>query len=118
MTKVRLCLRLVFALPLAILASCVSSERAELLRVTPKGSSIEQVLNLCQMRGIQCQRSDTAGYLNQDTGKVVGARSVWATIKAERSYVLPTVSTTSAYWGFDQEGRLLDIWVWRTTDAP
>lgn len=117
-TAVRSCLRLVAALSLAILAGCVSSERDELLRVAPKGSSIEQVLNLCQTRGLQCQRSDTAGYLDQDTGKVVGVRSVWATLKTESSSVLPTVSTTSAYWGFDKEGRLLDVWVWHTTDAP
>src|SRR5215216_4840851 len=88
--------RLVAALSMVLLASCgTSGEREELLRATPKGSSIEQVLNLCRSRDIQCHRSDTAGYLDQDTGKVVGVRSVWATIRTERS-PLPMVSTTSA----------------------
>lgn len=112
-------LRSVMASSMAIVVvGCgASGERDELLKATPKGSSIEQVLSLCSSRGLQCHRSDTAGYLDQDTGKVVGVRSVWATIKTERS-TLPMVSTTSAYWGFDRDGHLLDIWVWRTTDAP
>lgn len=109
----------VLALFFAVMAAgCTPGERDELLRATPKGSSVEQVLNLCRAKGFQCNRSDTAGYLDQDTGKVVGVRSVWATIKTERSSLLPMVSTTSAYWGFDKDGRLLDIWVWHTTDAP
>jgi hypothetical protein len=98
--------------------SCISCQRYMLLRAAPKGSSMEQVLALCQKRGFQCHRSDTAGYLNQDTDQVVGVRSVWGRIKMVRPLVLPIVSSTEANWGFDQEGRLLDVWVWRTIDAP
>jgi len=24
----------------------------------------------------------------------------------------------SAFWGFDRDGRLVDVWVWRTFDVP
>jgi hypothetical protein len=119
-TTFRWCVAAVAILCLAIWAVgvCISCQRYMLLRAAPKGSSMEQVLALCQKRGFRCQRSDTAGFLNQDTGQAVGVRSVWATIKTGRSLMLPFVSSTAAYWGFDQEGRLLDVWVWRTIDAP
>lgn len=109
---------LIVAMILAAAGCETPSERDELLRATPKGSSIEQVLNFCRSRGLQCDRSDTAGYLDQDTRKVVGVRSVWTNLREERNSALPIISTTSAYWGFDREGRLLDVWVWRTSDAP
>lgn len=103
---------------LAIAGCKTSGERDELLKATPKGSSIEQVLNFCRSNGLQCNHSDTAGYLDQDTGKEVGVRSVWANLHVEKKNALPIISTTSAYWGFDRDGKLLDIWVWHTSDAP
>jgi hypothetical protein len=94
----------------------VAVSRQEILGETPVGSTFEQVLQYCARRKLKCYLSKTAGFLNQDTGKAVGTESIWAQI-SEQSFFLIESSVT-AYWGFGNDGRLLDIWVWRTNDAP
>lgn len=91
--------------------------RRQLLERTPVGTGIEQVLLYCKTNNLKCHHSDTAGYLNQDNGKVVGVRSVWAVLIESQSGPLK-IASVAAYWGFDQKGKLIDIWVWKTTDAP
>lgn len=101
------------------LATCANEGRirAKLLVDTPIGSSFEEVLAFCERRKLKCAQSSTAGYLNQDTGKGVGVRSILTVIN-ERKYTPFTITSISAFWGFDQDGKLLDIWIWKTTDAP
>ena len=101
------------------LSGCTSPERvrSDLLQQTPIGSTIEMVQDFCVKKQLVCKRSDNSGYLNQDNNVVVGTRSVWTTISrnSDRPMIIRSVS---AYWGFDENGRLLDIWVWITYDAP
>jgi len=99
------------------LAGCHSEEatREEILIQTPIGSSMEKVMEFCEMRKYNCKRSNSAGYLNQRTDAVVGVKSIWAGIDEKRIWLVTL--TMSAHWGFDKDGRLLDIWIWRTIDA-
>jgi hypothetical protein len=91
--------------------------RHSLLNETPIGTTFERVLKYCSTVSLNCAVSKTAGFLNQDTGKVVGVQSIWATLS--QNATIPLVkSTVTAYWGFGSDGRLIDIWVWRTNDAP
>ena len=111
---------LVFATAIGMAMVACSDEshvRSELLQKTPIGTSFEEILSYCANRNLKCRQSNTAGYLNQKTGQVVGVRSIW-TVLSERKETPLTISSISAYWGFDKEGRLLDIWVWKTVDAP
>lgn len=95
----------------------VAEIRAGLVKETPLGAEMSRVLAFCKREKMQCKRSDTAGFLNQDTGQIVGVKSVWGLVTERKSSPLSTTST-EAYWGFDKDGHLLDVWVWRTTDAP
>ena len=101
------------------LTGCVNESwiRKELLEKTPTGTSMNQVLELCSREKMTCKRSDSAGYLNQDTGKGVGVKSIWG-IFLERKTTPLTIVTVEVFWGFDKDGKLLDIWVWKTVDAP
>jgi hypothetical protein len=94
-----------------------SSIRSQLLIQTPIGSSFDQVLNYCANQKLKCHSSTTAGFLNQDTGKVVGVISIWAVIEDRKGLPFTRV-TYSADWGFSADKKLIDIWVWRTVDAP
>lgn len=97
----------------AALAACSSAEaeRAKILGRTPLGTGIELVLRFCEEQHLTCNRSDTAGFLNQDTGRAVGVRSVWAVVDAGR------FRDVSVFWGFDSEGKLLDVWAWSTFEG-
>ena len=102
-----------------ILTQCTTEAqvRTELLQRTPIGAAIDQVMAFCASEKLLCKHSNTAGYLNQRNGKTVGVQSVWTVLSEQRPTPL-TITTTSCFWGFDKDGRLVDIWVWKTTDAP
>ncbi|MFE8647291.1 hypothetical protein ACFX58_19615 [Sphingomonas sp. NCPPB 2930] len=91
--------------------------RKRLLLKTPIGSSFDHVLNFCIHKNIKCKHSYNSGYLNQKTNSTVGVMSIWGIVEEYKNTPF-TVKSTSAYWGFDASGRLIDIWVWQTTDAP
>jgi hypothetical protein len=111
---------LIFILGFAVLlASCSNPAkvREQLLRQTPIGSTFDEVLTFCASNKLKCYQSTKAGYLNQDTGQTIGVNSIWAVVE-ERKETPLTARTVSAYWGFGSDRRLIDIWVWRTVDAP
>jgi hypothetical protein len=99
--------------------ACASeaNTRSHLLRQTPIGTTFDKVWEYCQSRKLKCYKSTTAGYLNQKTGKTVGVSSIWAVVK-ERKPTPLTAESTSAYWGFGTDNLLIDVWVWKTIDAP
>ena len=101
------------------LKACESEHqvREQLLSTTPIGTTFEQVLSFCAAKKLKCRQSRTAGFLNQETGNVVGVQAIWAVVSESKTGPL-SIASISAYWGFDGDGRLLDIWVWKTVDAP
>jgi hypothetical protein len=103
----------------ALLASCteVDRTRSRLLAQMPVGIAMEQVEEFCARKRLKCNRSDHAGFLNQATTQVIGRKSIWGVVHESRP--LPfMVSSLTAYWGFDENGKLIDVWVWKTIDAP
>ena len=52
-----------------------------------------------------------AGFVTREQ-KVVGVTS----IEGNLGDLGPM--NVSAFWGFDRDDRLVDVWVWRTFDAP
>ena len=99
------------------MASCDDQQlREQLLAQTPMGSTMEQVAAFCLRRKLECRRSDNAGYMNQATGAVVGEKAMWAAVEETHRGLM--VSSVEAYWGFGSDGVLVDVWIWRTTDAP
>lgn len=94
----------------------VSKIRSKLLMDTPIGTKYEQVLEYCSKVKLTCAQSTKAGYLNQDTGAVIGVKSIWAVVSEKQEAPL-TTTTIAAYWGFNKDDNLIDIWVWKTIDA-
>ncbi len=92
-------------------------ERKKLLEKTPIGASFDEVLAFCAQRKLKCKQSKTAGYFDHKSGKTVGVQSIWAGISEQKETPL-TVTIFSAYWGFNKDGKLIDVWVWKTVDAP
>lgn len=93
-----------------------NSIRAGLLAETPIGSSVANVQAYLTRHGLSGSHS-SAGYLNQNRRppEIVGSSSIRANLG---DYWLPFVTNVTASWGFDDSGNLVDIWVWKTTDAP
>ena len=101
------------------LQACSSEEqiKKELLEKTPIGTEMSVVTAYCISEKLKCNRSDTTGYIDRHTGKVVGVKSIWAPLDMRRTSPL-TINSTEVNWGFDKDGHLLDIFVWKTIDAP
>jgi hypothetical protein len=96
-----------------------SSIRASLLRGTPLGSTSQEVRAFVQSRGwLDRNYIGDSGFLKQEAG--VPAVEVGVTsIRGElgRYWSVPFQTSVTAFWGFDANGRLIDIWVWKTTDG-
>lgn len=93
--------------------------RRTLLFQTPIGSSQEEVLTVLNEHQYKASQSNS-GFLRQERHEptaVIGVSSIRAELG---DYWVPPFLTTSvtAFWGFDADKKLLDIWVWKTTDAP
>jgi hypothetical protein len=96
-----------------------TSIRASLLKQTPIGSSLSDVRAFVAKRGwLDRSYVGTNGFLKQEVGspiQVVGVSSICGQLG---HYWLPFRTDVTAFWGFDANGRLIDVWVWKTTDAP
>jgi hypothetical protein len=97
----------------------VESLRNELIQETPRGLTLLDVEKILKNRGLVPIVSSTAGFLKQENGlsEVVGAQSIRAHLGDYRSSLFFITSVT-AFWGFDENGELIDIWVWKTQDGP
>ena len=91
--------------------------REELLREKPVGTSMGEIERwLTKDKKLEFTKVKT-GFLKQDVVPtvVVGVKSIHAKLGEYRS---PLLTTVVAYWGFNERGDLIDVWVWKTTDGP
>lgn len=96
-----------------------SALRSHFLSITPIGSSSDYVVQQLLKIGYNPVRKST-GFFRQETGKDdegVGVSSISTDLGDYWLFFLMTTNVT-VFWGFDAEGKLIDIWVWKTTDAP
>jgi hypothetical protein len=103
----------------AFLAACSSEVniRTQLLEKTPIGVQFDEVLQFCKSKDLKCTISTSSGFLNQRTGKVVGVKSIRTIYSEKRELPFFFTTTISVEWGFDENGKLLDFWVWKTSDG-
>lgn len=115
---------LAFCTILFSLAACNSLRRSEdviekqLQSITPLGTQYNVAVKLLEQNFTEIQQSRNAGFLKQEgvTQEVVGVKSIEIPLGHYGNF--PFGSTwVSAYWGFDENGRLLEIWVWKTEDS-
>jgi hypothetical protein len=90
-----------------------ASIEAALLRTLPLGSSIDDVVRALRTRGVDVKVLPTGVYKQKNPAKpeVVGVSS----IRMELGTALGTHVT--AFWAFDDNGKLIDVWVWKTSDG-
>ena len=95
-----------------------SDIRAELLERAPLGSSMSDVRSLIQERSWEVAYDDESrGFLDQRVRppQVVGTSSIRAELGNYQG--LPWRTFVTVFWGFDAEGKLIDVWVWKTHDT-
>jgi hypothetical protein len=101
----------------SFLAACATekSARSSLLEQTPLGTSFDGVLAYCQEAKLDCMSTPSVGYFDPATNKAVGVKSIRTDHYQHRRFLLMTKSV-EAYWGFDSQGRLIDVSVRPTAD--
>jgi hypothetical protein len=89
-----------------------------LYELTPLGTSYSDALARVAKRFPSAQENEHVGFYRQDRtpATVVGVKSIHVLVG--RYYQFPIGTTyVEAYWGFDSRGKLIDIWVLKTTDS-
>lgn len=93
--------------------------RENLLKITPIGTKMEDVVKSVESnkKWKVVDISYEHGFLHQRVypRRTVGEKSIRVEL-GEYRFVL--VTSVTAFWGFDENSELVDIWVWNTTDGP
>ena len=92
--------------------------RSHLLSEVPLGSSIAQVQSQIQLHGwtLSYPLADT-GFVDQRTkpNREVGVKHFRAILGDYRD--IPWKANVTAFWGFNDTGKLMDLWIWKTWDG-
>jgi hypothetical protein len=95
------------------------SIESRLYRITPAGTSFQTATSKLSSVFGKISISDKCGFLRQDwpaATEVVGTKSI--DVYLGEYYHFPVGQTdVTAYWGFDNNGKLIEIWVWKDTDS-
>ena len=100
---------------------------AWVLAETPMGSSMEDVAKAIERQKWQRDpghNEELGFYRQQGFIGVVGSKSIHADLGDYREWHFPIVgykdwatwANVEAYWGFDEHGKLIDIWVRKSWD--
>ena len=96
--------------------------RDRILAVTPIGSPKESVVAVLEKEGWSDRSYDGSSvFLKQEPGRpseTIGVSSLHALLGEYRSLPVPVVTSVSAFWGFDPDDRLIEVWIWKTADGP
>ena len=91
----------------------------QLLQEAPLGSSVPEVEAMIRHHGWELSYPlADSGFLDQ---RVKPARKVGDLhLRANLGdyWSIPWMANVTAFWGFTAEGHLVDVWVWKTWDAP
>ena len=95
--------------------SPVSIIRNRFLHDTPIGTDMNDVIKYVKRhkKWTQVYVSDEYGYVDDDRNEI-GSKSVGACIGA---YYVPFEMSVTVEWGFDDESKLVDIYVWKSMDV-
>lgn len=94
----------------------VEEIRGQLLREKPLGtSSVEIERWLIVDKKLAPKRANTGYFTNR--GVTVGFSSISAGLGEYKTFSLLAASV-EAFWGFDEHGFLIDVWVRKSVDAP
>jgi len=89
--------------------------KRSILKQTPISSSMEEVIEVIERKEWDVRYGDidyNRGYTDRDTYEVVGVKSIRACIGSYSDFILFT-TYVSVFWGFDEEGKLIDVYIWK-----
>ncbi|HIF93677.1 MAG TPA: hypothetical protein EYQ60_11215 [Myxococcales bacterium] len=92
----------------------------QLLKRTPLGANVSVVRNLITSEGWEVRYDDlNRGFLDQSVvpSVVVGQGSIRAYLGRYWGIPIPFWTDVAVFWGFDSNGKLMAIWVWKTVDG-
>lgn len=95
-----------------------STIEAKLLREAPLGSSTEQVGAMIRRHGWKLSYPlANTGFYDQRAPRPreVGAKHFRASLGDYQG--IPFKANVTAFWGFDENDKLIDLWVWKTWDG-
>jgi hypothetical protein len=94
--------------------------RERLLEAAPLGSSLSEVEAVVKNGRWPYEVHARRGFYDQRVrpARVVGAQHIEANLGDYLNIPIPLPSNVTVFWGFDPDGRLIDVWVWKTTDGP
>jgi hypothetical protein len=89
-----------------------------ILDLTPYMLKFDEVVQKLEVNDYKISISKNSGFMKQENGKftVVGVSSIRSHIGDYWEFPFFRTSVT-VFWGFNVDGRLTDVWVWKTTDA-
>ncbi|MCX6953030.1 MAG: hypothetical protein NTV51_12825 [Verrucomicrobia bacterium] len=96
-----------------------ASIEASLAELTPLGSNPDTVLEAVKKKGWRTTGyNERSGFYKQQGAKheTVGVSHIQASLGDYYALPLGTTNAT-AFWGFDKDKRLIQVWVWKTTDS-
>jgi len=93
--------------------------QADMIEKTPIGTTFNEVLKRLESMNFKPKISNNTGFLKQEGGlsKTIGVSSIRVHLGDYWKFPFFRTSVT-AFWGFDETGRLIEIWIWKTTDSP
>jgi len=118
-------LLLVLSIGLVILSGCTLPRRSEqsirqrILRDTPQGSSYSTVLLYAEKQGWTVTEQSSGvetKNLGQFPAQVVGRRAIKAHLGGYQG--LPWRIDVVSYWAFDENNKLIEVFVSKQADAP
>jgi len=90
--------------------------RQDLLELTPIGSSLADVESKLKRRHIGYEKYLNHGFIRGTDRQLIGVKYLSAQLAGYRSGLL-TSTVVTAFWGFDAEDRLIEIWVQKNVDS-
>ena len=95
--------------------------RSDLLKETPIGMSFDKVTSKLESMNLETEPSNT-GFHKQEraSSEIIGVRSIRVFLgeyREVRAFPYLFLTTVDALWGFDEDGKLIEIWIWKTTDG-
>ncbi len=91
-----------------------------ILKLTPIGTSMEDVIHVIESN----KKWEWSGHINPngflkqppppEPRTTVGSRSIKVFAGDYRNIF---VTSVTVFWGFDENSKLIDVWVWKDTDG-
>ena len=95
--------------------------RRKLFEEFPIKSSFEQIAFELKSKGLHPKIRKTTGFLKQELFspvEVVGSKSIRVHLGSYSNCTFPFFTEqVTAFFGFNDEEELIDIWIWKDTDS-